>query len=64
MKKVLGIGSSPRKGGNSDILLKRLLKGVSEEGVTTEEIQLREYQFQSCNVGVSRVIHWLPLSSL
>ena len=49
MKKVLGIGSSPRRGGNSDILLKRLLKGVSEEGVATDEIQLRDYQFQSCN---------------
>ena len=48
MKKVLGIGGSPRKGGNSDILLKRLLKGVVDEGVVAEEIQLRDYQFQSC----------------
>jgi len=48
MRKVLGIGGSPRKGGNSDILLKRLLKGASDEGVATEEIQLRDYQFQSC----------------
>ena len=48
MKKVLGIGGSPRKGGNSDILLKRLLKGVADEGVVAEEIQLRDYQFQSC----------------
>ncbi|MFC1865512.1 flavodoxin family protein [Chloroflexota bacterium] len=49
MKKVLGIGGSPRKGGNSDILLKRILKGVSNKGVATNEIQLRDYQFQSCN---------------
>lgn len=48
MKKVLGIGGSPRKGGNSDILLKRLLKGAAGEGMVTEEVQLREYQFQSC----------------
>ena len=48
MKKVLGIGGSPRKGGNSDILLKRLLKGVADESVVAEEIQLRDYQFQSC----------------
>lgn len=53
MKKVLGIGGSPRKGGNSDILLKRLLKGARDEGVTTEEIQLREYQFQPC-IGCER----------
>jgi hypothetical protein len=25
--KVLGIGGSPRKGGNSDVLLKQMLKG-------------------------------------
>ena len=44
MKKVLGIGGSPRKGGNSDILLKHIIKGVSNEGVATKEIQLRDYQ--------------------
>jgi multimeric flavodoxin WrbA len=49
MKKVLGIGGSPRKGGNSDILLKCILKGAAGEGVATEEIQLRDYQFQPCN---------------
>ena len=53
MKKVLGIGGSPRKGGNSDILLKRLLKGVAGEGIVTEEIQLRDYQFQPC-IGCER----------
>ena len=49
MKKVLGIGGSPRKGGNSDILMKRLLKGARDGAAATEEIQLRDYQFQSCN---------------
>ena len=53
MKKVLGIGSSPRKGGNSDILLKRLLKGARDESAAAEEIQLRDYQFQSC-IGCER----------
>lgn len=48
MKKVLGIGGSPRKGGNSDILLKRILKGAAGESIVTEEIQLRDYQFQAC----------------
>jgi multimeric flavodoxin WrbA len=48
MAKILGIGSSPRKGGNSDILLKHILIGASNAGATTEEIQLRDYQFQSC----------------
>ena len=53
MKKVLGIGGSPRKGGNSDMLLKRLLKGAGDKDVATEEIQLRDYQFQSC-IGCER----------
>ena len=53
MKKVLGIGGSPRKGGNSDILMKRLLKGARDGGAATEEIQLRDYQFQPC-IGCER----------
>jgi len=53
MKKVLGIGGSPRKGGNSDILLKRLLKGARDESVAAREIQLRDYQFQAC-IGCER----------
>ena len=53
MKKVLGIGGSPRKGGNSDILLKCILKGAAVEDIATEEIQLRDYQFQPC-IGCER----------
>ena len=49
MKKILGIAGSPRKGGNSDVLMKRILKGARDEGIATEEIQLRDYQFQPCN---------------
>jgi multimeric flavodoxin WrbA len=53
MRKVLGIGGSPRKGGNSDILLKHVLKGAKAGGVLVEEVQLRDYQFQSC-IGCER----------
>ena len=53
MKKILGIGGSPRKGGNSDILLKQILKGGRNKGIATEEIQLRDYQFQPC-IGCER----------
>jgi len=52
MKKVLGIGGSPRRGGNSDILMQRLLQGA-RDGAATEEIQLRDYQFQPC-IGCER----------
>jgi multimeric flavodoxin WrbA len=48
MLKVLGISGSPRKGGNSDILLKHILAGAKSAGAATEEVQLRDCQFQPC----------------
>jgi len=48
MVRVLGISGSPRKGGNSDILLKHILTGAKNAGAITEEIRLRDYQFQPC----------------
>ena len=53
IEKILGIGGSPRKGGNSDIILKQILKGVKNEGLDTEEVQLRDYQYQPC-IGCER----------
>ena len=46
--KVLGIGGSPRKGGNSDILLQHILKGVEGESIITESRQLIKMQYQGC----------------
>ena len=48
MKSILGIGGSPRKGGNSDILLGRILNGAAQEGILTELVQLRDFSFQGC----------------
>jgi len=48
MANVLGISGSPRRGGNSDILLKHILTGSKNAGAITEAIHLRDYQFQSC----------------
>lgn len=53
MVDILGIGGSPRKGGNSDILLERILVGVRSAGATTDTIQLRDLSFQSC-IGCER----------
>ncbi len=39
---ILGIGGSPRKGGNSDILLQHILHNSEEKK------QLRDFQYQSC----------------
>jgi multimeric flavodoxin WrbA len=46
--KILGIGGSPRSGGNSDVLLKHILKGAEKEGVLIELVQLRNYDFKPC----------------
>jgi multimeric flavodoxin WrbA len=46
--KVLGVAGSPRKNGNSDVLLKQVLKGVSQEKIESGFIQLRDIQFQGC----------------
>ena len=37
-KKVLVISSSPRKGGNSDILCDEFIKGAKESGNTVEKL--------------------------
>jgi multimeric flavodoxin WrbA len=46
--KVLGVGGSPRAGGNSDSLLKEILKGVGQNDIATEAIHLRDYYFEPC----------------
>ena len=45
---VLGIGGSPRKSGNSDVLLKQMLKAVTENKITVDSFQLRDVQYQGC----------------
>jgi len=45
---VLGVAGSPRKNGNSDVLLKQVLKGVNHEKIQSGSIQLRDILFQGC----------------
>ncbi|MDD4924578.1 MAG: flavodoxin family protein [Dehalococcoidales bacterium] len=45
---ILCVGGSPRAGGNSDILIRHFLKGAREVNITAEEVQIRDYQFQTC----------------
>ena len=47
-RSIIGIGSSPRKGGNSDILLEHILTGAARRGVKGEAIRLRDYAFEPC----------------
>lgn len=53
MKRILGISGSPRKGGNSDILLQGILKGARRAGTAIEMVNLSDYQFLSC-IGCER----------
>jgi multimeric flavodoxin WrbA len=50
--RILGIGGSPRANGNSDLVLKTMMKTLHRD-IKTEIIQLREYCFQSC-IGCER----------
>ncbi len=45
---VLGIGGSPRKNGNSDIILKQVLAGANDENTESYLLNLRDIQFQGC----------------
>ncbi len=47
-KKVLIISSSPRKGGNSDILCDEFLKGAIDAGHSAEKIFLRDKKLNFC----------------
>lgn len=46
--KVLAISSSPRRGGNSDVLCDEFLKGAAENGHETQKIRLAEKKIAPC----------------
>lgn len=51
--RVLGISASPRKNGNSDVLLNRFAETLGKQGIVVEKVRLIDYQFQSC-IGCER----------
>ncbi|MEK7827970.1 MAG: flavodoxin family protein, partial [Thermodesulfobacteriota bacterium] len=46
--KVLGLFGSPRKGGNTDLLLEEALKGAAAEGAAVEGIHLSDCRITPC----------------
>lgn len=57
-KTVLIISSSPRKGGNSDVLCDQFLKGAQESGNQVEKIFLKDKDLHFCNgCGVCNTTH-------
>ena len=58
MKKVLIISSSPRRGGNSDVLCDEFMKGALEAGNDVEKIFLKDKRIDFCNgCGVCNTTH-------
>ena len=55
--KVLAISSSPRKGGNSDVLCDEFLKGAAESGHETQKIRLAEKNIAPCTACYGCVEH-------
>lgn len=47
--KVLGIVTSPRKGGNTEILVSEVLASAQEAGAETELLLLRDKKIQPCD---------------
>ena len=48
MKKVIAINGSPRKGWNTDTLLKKALEGAASVGAETEMVYLYDLKFRGC----------------
>jgi multimeric flavodoxin WrbA len=46
--KVLGLFGSPRRGGNTDILLEEALKGAEKEGAKVERLYLSDFTITPC----------------
>lgn len=46
--KIIALQSSPRKGGNTDVLVDNILKTIENENIPTEKIYLFDYDIQSC----------------
>lgn len=48
MTRIIAIYGSPRKNGNSAVLLQRAVEGARREGAEVEEVFLRDYKISPC----------------
>ncbi len=48
MKQILAIVGSPRKGGNTDLLVEEALKGAAGQGAQTEKVFLADLKIGGC----------------
>ena len=47
-QRITGIAASPRKNGNSDVLLSHIVNGARQINIPAEKVHLRNYLFQPC----------------
>jgi multimeric flavodoxin WrbA len=47
-KNILGISTSPRRNGNSDLLLKKAIAGAESTGANIEYLSLNDYKINPC----------------
>ena len=45
---VLGIAASPRRNGNTDLLLREVLRGAADAGAAVEFLAIRDHRFAPC----------------
>jgi len=45
---ILAVEGSPRKNGNSHVLLRAVMSGIREAGVSCHEAHLRDYRYEPC----------------
>lgn len=48
MKKILGINGSPRRDGNTSILVSKILEGAKRAGALTEQLNLPDLKVGEC----------------
>jgi multimeric flavodoxin WrbA len=49
MKRILGIVGSPRKNGNTHVLVSKILEGAEKAGLSTECVFLRDLSIKECD---------------
>ena len=54
---VLGLQGSPRKKGNSDVLLDAFMAAAREQGAATETLFVSERDIQPCKEYILSLIH-------
>ncbi len=55
--KVLGFMGSPRKGGNTEVMLRTILEGAREKGAETEMFSLHDHNYKQCSACYHCMMH-------